>query len=436
MRTAAVRGITIMALTMPVLVPQDIHKMVVKRLLIGWLLLSALLGSVVFYIEMEKMDNFVVRLVLAESTASLSDVRSIDSTPVELLQRKVNELVGRHFQRAEIYDSEQAIVVRAVRPGAEEFERTLHRFMHGFPTEGKLLYQKFYLNDGTLLMQVVTPLKQSGGELLGYFEGVYHVDVETLRDIRRNVAVTLALTVFIILATAVILYPIIMSLNRSLLALSTDLLKSNIELMEVLGSAIGKRNSGVHRHSYRVTLYAIRLAEALGLPDQQIRDLIVGAFLHDVGKIGISDNILLKEDKLSDEEFNVMKTHVRLGADIVAKVDWLQQARDVIEFHQEKYDGSGYLKGLRGEEIPLNARIFAIADVFDALTSRRPYKEPLSLEETMGIINRGRGAHFDPHLLDKFEDIAPQLYTAISGVGDNVAEKMLEACIDKYFFGK
>ncbi|MEW6353473.1 MAG: HD domain-containing phosphohydrolase [Pseudomonadota bacterium] len=418
------------------LIGKGVHKTVFRRLLLGWLLLSVLLGGVVFYIEMEKVDSFVVRLALSESAAALGDLRSIDFSQAELLQQKVDELVDRHFHIAEIYDSNQAIIAQAVRSGAEDFELALHRFMHRFPSSDKPRYQKFYLSDGTLLLQVVAPLKRPDGKLLGYFEGVYHVGAEMLRDIRRDVAVTLALTVFIILATTVMLYPIIISLNRGLLALSNDLLKSNIELMEALGRAVDKRDSATYRHNYRVTIYAIRLAEALQLPGQQIRDLIAGAFLHDVGKIGISDNILLKGDKLNEEEFNVMKTHVRLGADIVAKADWLRGARDVIEFHQEKYDGSGYLRGLKGEEIPLNARIFAIADVFDALTSRRPYKEPLSFEEAMRIINQGRGTHFDPRLLNKFAEIAPQLYTAISEVDDQVVEKMLEMSIDKYFFGK
>ena len=118
--------------------------------------------------------------------------------------------------------------------------------------------------------------------------------------------------------------------------------------MEVLGSAIAMRDADTHLHNYRVTVYAIRLAEALGLSKPDIQRLIAGAFLHDVGKIGISDTILLKPPgRLTAQEFQVMRTHVLLGVDIIAKADWLRGARDVVEFHHEKFDGSGYMKGLK-----------------------------------------------------------------------------------------
>jgi HD-GYP domain-containing protein (c-di-GMP phosphodiesterase class II) len=242
------------------------------------------------------------------------------------------------------------------------------------------------------------------------------------------------LVVVVILATTVVLYPVIISLNKGLVKLSSDLLKGNIELMEVLGSAIAKRDSDTNVHNYRVTIYAIRLAEALGLAQTQIRNLIAGAFLHDVGKIGISDNILLKPGKLTDEEFQVMRTHVLLGEDIIAKSNWLQHARDVVEFHHEKYDGNGYMRGLKGEEIPLNARIFAIVDVFDALTSKRPYKEPFSFEEAMSILHRDRGTHFDPRLVDAFSAIAPGLYREISTADDDAVEAMLNDRVRRHFF--
>ncbi len=129
-----------------------------------------------------------------------------------------------------------------------------------------------------------------------------------------------------------------------------------------------------------------------------------------------------------------MRTHVLLGEDIIAKSNWLQHARDVVEFHHEKYDGSGYMGGLKGEEIPLNARIFAIVDVFDALTSKRPYKEPFSFEEAMAILHRDRGIHFDPRLVDAFSDIAPALYQEISTAGDEAVEAMLNDRVKRHFF--
>lgn len=243
----------------------------------------------------------------------------------------------------------------------------------------------------------------------------------------------LAMVVIVVLVSLITVYPIIIFLNKGLFRLSSALLISNVELMEVLGSAIAKRDADTHIHNYRVTIYAIGLAEALKLSQHDIRRLMTGAFLHDVGKIGIADAILRKPDSLTGDEFGALRMHVALGVDIISKANWLESARDVVEFHHEKFDGSGYMKGLRGDSIPLNARIFAIVDVFDALTSRRPYKEPLSFDDAMAIMHRGRGSHFDPRLLDVFDAVAPKLFAEIDHAEDAVVEATLRGLVNKYF---
>jgi HD-GYP domain-containing protein (c-di-GMP phosphodiesterase class II) len=156
--------------------------------------------------------------------------------------------------------------------------------------------------------------------------------------------------------------------------------------------------------------------------------------LHDVGKIGVSDIILLKRGRHSDEETRVMRTHVPLGVEILSKSEWLHNARDVVESHHEKYNGTGYPRGLVGAAIPLSARIFAIADVFDALVSRRPYKEPLDFEEAMRMLARERGRHFDPSLLDAFERIARMAYAGINGADEALVVRVLDEVVTRYFF--
>jgi len=172
------------------------------------------------------------------------------------------------------------------------------------------------------------------------------------------------------------------------------------------------------------------------LPRKQIRSLIKGSLLHDVGKLGIRDNILLKPGKLDEEEFAVMKTHVDHGLEITARASWLQDAQPVVGGHHEKFDGAGYPEGLRGEDIPLAARIFAITDVFDALTSRRPYKDPMSFTESMQILESGRGSHFDPTLIDAFREIARGLYDTYSGKDDSLPKRRLEVMTEEYFKGQ
>ena len=230
-----------------------------------------------------------------------------------------------------------------------------------------------------------------------------------------------------------LLYPTIVTLLRRLMRLTVDLLESNLETLQVLGSAIAKRDSDTDVHNFRVTIIAVRLAEAVGLPAKAIQSLIKGALLHDVGKIGIRDKILLKPGRLTDEEYEVMKKHVRHGLDIVERSAWLKDATDVVGFHHEKYDGGGYHTALSGESIPVAARIFALADVFDALTSRRPYKEPFSLDKTMAILEEGRGTHFDPELLDRFKEIAGELYDQLRGRDDDTPQRTLEPIVQKYF---
>jgi HD-GYP domain-containing protein (c-di-GMP phosphodiesterase class II) len=227
-----------------------------------------------------------------------------------------------------------------------------------------------------------------------------------------------------------------LTLNRGVIKLSTDLLQGNLELMNVLGCAIAERDSDTNSHNYRVTFYALQLAEAIRLPNDKKRDLIAGAFLHDVGKIGIRDPILLKPEKLTPEEFEIMKTHVSLGEDIISKSSWLKGALDVVKFHHERYDGNGYLQGLKGEEIPLNARIFSIADVFDALTSKRPYKNPLSVTDAISMLENGRGNHFDSQLVKVFVTIAPHLYKQLSNFDEHQLELMIQRLIGHYFLSK
>lgn len=411
---------------------QNIHRKIVKRLLLGWLALSLIISAVVFYLKINEVDRLVLDLAVKESQSFTVEFDRASAGQVEMLKRKADEFLKGHFIVLDLYDEHKKQILREASPGREMIEQKFEQYAHHFPPENTRYYKKFWL-DRQLFLQVLLPLQDKSGDLIGYFEGVYQVDAETLRNIETDIIRTLLLVVVVILITAIMLYPIIISLNRGLINLASDLLKSHIELMDVLGSAIAERDSDTNSHNYRVTLYAIRLAETLGLSSPQIRNLIAGAFLHDVGKIGIRDNILLKPASLSDTEFAVMRSHVLLGVDIISKSKWLAGAREVVEFHHEKFDGSGYMKGLKGKEIPLNARIFAIVDVFDALTSKRPYKEPFGFEETMNLLQRDSGSRFDPELLFTFSGIAYSLYQEISRADDSTLKALLNRSVSKHF---
>lgn len=413
----------------------NIHRILLRRLLISWLLISLVIGGGGLYYGIEKIDDQLVGLATSESTKLSAAGLALINSPASgtgSLERLASDFVRGHFVVVELYNRDRIKVVEEVNPSFETIEQYLKQHPHSFPFDGRPHYERFTVEEQSVL-QVLVPLKEASGATAGFFEGVFVIDPETIGRLRRELAMSLLTTLFVVLLTTLVLYPVILSLNRDVVRFSHDLLQGNVELMEVLGSAIAKRDSDTSVHNYRVSIYAVKLAEADGLAVDAIRDLIGGAFLHDIGKIGISDAILLKPARLDAGEFAVMKTHVALGVDILEKSNWLQRARDVVEFHHEKFDGGGYLKGLKGEAIPLAARIFAIVDVFDALTSKRPYKEPFPFREAMAIIQGQAGSHFDPRLVAVFAGMIEPLFLSVTAASDQEVERMLRALIQRYF---
>ena len=264
--------------------------------------------------------------------------------------------------------------------------------------------------ENSRFLRVQQRLSDSRGMTAFNLEGFFATSSEESQAEAKNLAKTNLLSAGAVLAASLLLYPVILRLLRRLAGLSHSLLDSNLQTLQVLGSAIAKRDSDTDLHNFRVTIYSVLIAEALGLDNRTMRPLIKGAFLHDIGKIGIRDNILLKPGKLDTVEFEEMKRHVDYAVDIVSRSQWIGESLPVVACHHEKFQGKGYSKGIAGEAIPLLARIFAIADVFDALTSRRPYKEPMGFEDSVAIIIEGRGNHFDPTVLDVFLTIARPLF--------------------------
>jgi HD-GYP domain-containing protein (c-di-GMP phosphodiesterase class II) len=226
-------------------------------------------------------------------------------------------------------------------------------------------------------------------------------------------------------------------LNGAVKKLSTGveqaLLSGNLQMMRALGEAIAQRDTGNSSHNSRVTLYSTLTAEVMELESEMVRTLMKGSFLHDIGKIGISDDIILKPGGLTDDERRTMNAHPEIGAAIVRGVTWLEDAREVIRYHHEWFDGTGYPHKLVGKSIPLSARIFAVVDVFDALTSKRPYKPAYSYEKTMQIIFDRRGTHFDPWIVESFANISRRLYDEIAWEPYHVLDTQLRVKVADHF---
>ncbi|MBI1388939.1 MAG: response regulator [bacterium] len=190
-----------------------------------------------------------------------------------------------------------------------------------------------------------------------------------------------------------------------------ELHTAQLEMVQRLARAAEYRDDVTGFHIIRMSLYCKLLAKAVGFSDQESQEFQLAATVHDIGKIGIRDEILLKPGKLTPEEWEQMKQHTLIGADMLAdgRSRVLQTAHLIALTHHEKWDGSGYPCGLKGEEIPLAGRICAIADVFDALTSPRPYKEAWTVEATLDHIVSKKGEHFDPDLVDQFIQVLPEI---------------------------
>jgi putative two-component system response regulator len=214
------------------------------------------------------------------------------------------------------------------------------------------------------------------------------------------------------------------SVLRRKIALKTcQVLELQNAVIGTLAEMVEFRDSNTGNHIYATVKYLEALLRGMmqhGTYESEINQwdpdlLIPSAQLHDVGKIAISDSILNKSGKLTEEEFNVMKKHPAIGVMIIERIEeqtseseFLTNAKIFAATHHEKWDGSGYPMGLKGENIPLLGRLMAVADVYDALVSRRPYKEPMPLAKARSIIMEGRGTHFDPKLIDVFASISDE----------------------------
>jgi len=205
---------------------------------------------------------------------------------------------------------------------------------------------------------------------------------------------------------------------------TADLQRANAELrksyditLEALGDALDLKDAETEGHSKRVTAFTIAIARAMGLHDDNIRVIARGAFLHDIGKMAIPDNVLRKPGPLNEEELNIMREHCLRGYQMVTKIPFLTEAAEIVYSHQERWDGTGYPRGLKGEEIPLGARIFAIADTLDAMTSDRPYRGAQSYQAAREEIERWSGRQFDPVIVQVFLSM-PQ------GIWENVRRQI------------
>ena len=208
----------------------------------------------------------------------------------------------------------------------------------------------------------------------------------------------------------------IKKINEELSESNERLERAYLDMVQTLRYTVEDKDTYTRGHSDRVSEYSVLIGEKLGLPEDQIKTLRIGGLFHDIGKIGIPDSILLKPDKLSDDEYSQIKNHPSIGAHILGSAEIFKDIIPIVKHHHERYDGNGYPSRLKGEEIPYIARIAAVADTFDAMTSRRSYRGPIDIEHVKEEIKRCEGTQFDPQIAEVFLDILNNDYDKIKDI--------------------
>jgi len=219
------------------------------------------------------------------------------------------------------------------------------------------------------------------------------------------VAAIIALLYAYVGAWTIALFIIPLYLARYSFQLYLDMREAHINTVAALTSAIDASDPFTHGHSFRVSRYALRIGRAMGMSSRDLEMLEYASLLHDIGKIAIQNEILLKVGPLTDEEWKSLRSHPNVGADIVEQLKFLREAAEIIRYHHERPDGTGYPRGLKGDEIPLAARIINVVDAFDAMTSDRPYRKALPIEKVIDELQRYKGKQFDERVTDILLDL-------------------------------
>ncbi|MTI69156.1 MAG: HD domain-containing protein [Firmicutes bacterium] len=235
--------------------------------------------------------------------------------------------------------------------------------------------------------------------------------VDNVKGLIPNALIVCVLGVIIALAylqygeLAVLLFFGPLLLARYSFKLYMDTKHVYMETIQALTKTMEAKDAYTSGHSSRVEKYAVKLAKALNLSDKKIENIKTASLLHDIGKIGVDDVILKKPDKLTEKEYDQIKKHPVIGAEIIDDVDFLKGVSKIVKYHHERYDGSGYPDGLKENNIPFEAAIVSVADAFDAMTSDRPYRNGLSKERALDIINENAGTQFHPKLAKEFVNL-------------------------------
>ncbi|MDD2267701.1 HD domain-containing phosphohydrolase [Sulfuricurvum sp.] len=410
--------------------PGPLQKKLLQRLLIFTFVMAFLSAITTLLIELGYVQERVEKRALdtMKTTLFSFNFSSVQNNTFDIEKSKLFSLT--------FFDQNGSVIYHRSKQGSEpillDLKQNEKLFSDHEPDNETAIYSRSKLNDH-IFVTLIIPVFDN--DIISWIEVYYDATQNgDIADVYKDITFNILLTLSIVFLVAVFIYPTILFLERNLIARTRELYRANLDLLGVMGTAIAKRDNETNAHNYRVTLYTIAFAKAIKVNNERMRSLIKGAFLHDIGKIGVSDAILLKNGTLSEDEYDAMKKHVDYGVEIVQNASWLNDSIDIIAFHHEHYDGNGYQKKMQGKSIPKNAQLFSIVDVFDALTSRRPYKKEYSYETAKRMMLSESGTHFNPEMLSIFFTIIRPLYNQIGAIEDEVLLKKLLGEETAYYF--
>ncbi len=415
---------------------KEIHLRLIKRLFTAWLLSTMIGLAAVATVEFKKLSPSLTRNAVKESSVFMLLLNDYHRNPdeehlVQLQQMAAAALEQTSFILVNLMTPDKEPLASVSLPSAtaaeEAFAARDMMIISGLHADGGWIFANKRIYHKTAI-----PVFGSGEKLSGYLTGIYLVSLAESSEFISRFLLSFVICIAAVSLCTLLCYFGFLFMSNHLIRSVGELNRTTIFLLKKLGSALAKGDSQETDHNARVLIYAMRLAESVKLPLEQRRSLIYGVFLHDIGMLSISPAILVKEDELDKEEMKEIAQHPKNGAELIRKFRWLRTAEKVVRYHHENYDGNGYPDGIKHEKIPMTARIFSIADTFDALTSRRPYKDPLPLDESMAIMEQETGLHFDPVLLSSFLQIAPQLHDTIAQRNSKELDKDVDRLLKKY----
>jgi HD-GYP domain-containing protein (c-di-GMP phosphodiesterase class II) len=414
----------------------DLRARFMLRILMALIFLSLFWGVVIYFVQTRQIRNEV----LFQGRKAAQELFEGQTFPFEKSNRagferliaKINQYhYGFVIVRLEAYDVGKKPIFSYVNKQSADAARWRKKIPPDELFSGTKTGYLFHEFQDRIYLQIFATANDDNVPQ-GFFEVMVKVDEEWVKLMKADRLVGLLIVIGTIMTLGVVLYPLLSASYRKLQQIGRKLLMSNLYTIVALGNAIEQRDNETELHNFRVTYYSLGIAEQLKLPLEIIRTILKGSLLHDVGKIGVPDNILLKPGNLSEAEFAVMHKHSESGMQIIKDIPFLEDARDIILYHHEKFDGSGYPYGLAGEQIPLVARIFSVADVFDALASERPYKPSFSYEASIEMM-KSNAAQFDSQVLQSFLKISEQMYKEMQHMTVKHMEAQLKERALRYF---